>query len=146
MDGASSPIVAAVVVRRVVVRISAADPARRADRAGASQVTRDAPARLDRERFPRNWDARRLLEVQLRLEDAGGQRSVADLGQGRPGRGLRGLTRVTGPALQGRAGDWRLTNRTPACDTTTRCRPSRLEVERLRQGIDDDAIVRQANW
>ena len=32
-------------------------------------------------------------------------------GRAGPGRGLRGLTRVTGPALQGRAGDWRLTYR-----------------------------------
>ena len=85
MDGASSPIVAAVVVRRVVVQISAADPARRADRAGASPVTRDAPARLDRERYPRNWDARRLLEVQLRLEDArwAAQRGGPRAGQAR---------------------------------------------------------------
>ena len=59
----------------------------------------------------------------------GGRRSLADPGQGRPGRELRGLTRVRGQALQGRAGDWRLTSRTPACDTTTRCRPSRRRCD-----------------
>ena len=83
----------------------------RANRAVAGEAARD-------------WDARPWW-CGCNWRPPGGRRSLADPEQGRPAREFRGLTRVRGQALQGRAGDWRLTSRTPACDTTTRCRPSR---------------------
>ena len=67
-DGASSPIVAAVVLRRVVVRIAAADPARRADRAGAGG--RGVPGLPCRDDWPA-WNAAEMRAAVDYLEQAG---------------------------------------------------------------------------